>query len=91
MPERDSFVLKDDRQPASASVLLVLERGVDIAPNKVKGIEELMLKSVMGLRKENLSIVDNMILNNLQTGEMNIMQFELQRQVYERLKAINQC
>ena len=90
LPERDSFVLKDDRQPASASVLLVLERGVDIAPNKVKGIEELMLKSVMGLKKENLSIVDsNMnVLNNLQTGEMNITntQFELQRQVHERLK-----
>jgi|LSQX01.1.fsa_nt_gb flagellar M-ring protein FliF len=90
LPEQDSFVLKSDRQPSSASVVLILESGVEIISNKIKAIEDLMTKSVIGLTPENLSIVDNNmnILNDSEKSEIDIAnnQYQVQNDARERFK-----
>ncbi len=65
IPEEDSFVLKSDRQPVTASVLLKLKTGVELNAKQISAIEALVTKSVLGLKSENVSIVDsNMNLLN---------------------------
>ncbi|MEG0898791.1 MAG: flagellar basal-body MS-ring/collar protein FliF [Oscillospiraceae bacterium] len=56
---QDDFVLQENKIPASASVLLEPMPGSSLSPMQIKGIEELVAKSVPGLTTENISIVDN--------------------------------
>ncbi|MGI5891302.1 MAG: flagellar basal-body MS-ring/collar protein FliF [Bacillota bacterium] len=66
LPEEDSFVLKEDQVPATASVVLELAGNVQLNNKQIKGIGELVAKSVPGLESENVAIVDSSgnILNN---------------------------
>lgn len=88
IPNQDSFVLKDDKQEAIASVLLNIK--TTLSSNQVKGIEALVAKSVLGLKSENISIVDsNMnVLNSFDAGETGVAnsQFELEMQVRDRFQ-----
>ncbi len=97
MPEADSFVLQENKEPATASVLLKLASGVELAPKQVKGIQELVLKSVMGLTPENISIIDsNMnVLSNQEGDEGSQIadtQLELEnkvgRQIEQRILSV---
>lgn len=66
LPEENSFVLKEDQVPATASVVLDIENNITLTPQQIKGIEELVAKSVPGLSSENVAIVDSLgnMLNN---------------------------
>jgi flagellar M-ring protein FliF len=90
IPEEDSFVFQADRQPASASVVLELEQGYEITPKQVKGIEELVSKSILGLKPEDISIIDSSmnLLNpqNDSDSELAGSQLELENQVRGRLE-----
>lgn len=61
-----SFVLAADKIPTTASVIIDLESGVVLNSQQVKGVEELVAKSVPGLLGNNVTIIDNTgtILNN---------------------------
>ncbi|MDK2903150.1 MAG: flagellar M-ring protein FliF [Clostridiales bacterium] len=59
VPEEDSFVLKEDVQPATASVLLKLSPGVEMKSAQVSGIQQLVAKSVIGLQPENVTVIDD--------------------------------
>ncbi len=59
LPTQDDFVLQENRLDASASVMLDPVPGEIITPVQIKGIMELVAKSVPGLRTENISIVDS--------------------------------
>jgi flagellar M-ring protein FliF len=61
-----SFVLTADKIPTTASVIIDLESGVVLNSQQVKGVEELVAKSVPGLLGNNVTIIDNTgtILNN---------------------------
>ncbi|MHC1695492.1 MAG: flagellar basal-body MS-ring/collar protein FliF [Eubacteriales bacterium] len=54
----DSFVLKEDKRPSTASVVLDLFTGIELNTKQINGIEELVAKSVPGLLKENVVIID---------------------------------
>ncbi len=58
LPEEDSFVLQEDKTPATASVVLNLETGAELTSEQVKGIETLVSRSVPDLANENVVLVD---------------------------------
>lgn len=53
------FVLKEDVIPTTASVILKLKSGVTLSSKQIKGIENLVSKSIPGLNNENVTIVDS--------------------------------
>ncbi len=58
LPSDDSFVLKEDQNPATASVVLELTGTIELSSSQIRGIEELVAKSVPGLEAKNVAIVD---------------------------------
>lgn len=60
IPDNSSFVLKDDKQKASASVIINLKNKDSLSPKQIKGIEGLISKSVPGLNPEEVFIIDSM-------------------------------
>lgn len=90
IPEQDSFVFTDKEVPATASVILELVEGYQITSKQVKGIEELVSKSILGLKPEDISIIDSdMNLLNFKGDEgpeLAGTQLELENQVRERLQ-----
>jgi flagellar M-ring protein FliF len=58
VPDDNSYVLKSDQPESSAAVVLDLYSYADLSAKQIKGIEELVAKSVPGLKNENVIIVD---------------------------------
>lgn len=56
LPDETLFV--EDEKPASASVVLKLKRGVELAPEQVKGVAFLMSRAIRGLDPKSVTIVD---------------------------------
>lgn len=56
--DQSAYVLKSDMPESSAAVVLDLYPYADITSKQIKGIEELVAKSVPGLKNENVIIVD---------------------------------
>lgn len=91
MPETDSFVLKDNEVPVTASVIVLPRPGYEISYEQAKSIEQLVEKSIPGLEAENISIIDNEmnVLNAEQSDENQLTsnQFELEQQLENKLKS----
>ena len=70
LPE-DSLYKKNEK-PATASIMLMLEKDSQITPAEVKGIVNLVAHSVQGLTPENITVVDEAgnILNENDTEDM---------------------
>lgn len=66
LPDDNSFVLEADKVSATASVIIDMQGGTTLDSLQIKGIEELVSKSIPGLENKNVIIVDNTgtILNN---------------------------
>lgn len=64
----ETATFTEDQQPNTAAVALTPTIGSDVTTNlhKIKGIEQMVLRSIPGLQKENLTITDHqgLILNN---------------------------
>lgn len=101
VPEKDSFVLKDDVQPATASVLLKLSPGIEMKSAQVSGIQQLVAKSVIGLKPENVTVIDDQanILSveqkedDIRTADQQVdlekkVQDELQKKLLQLLEPI---
>jgi len=91
MPETDSFVLKSNEIPVTASVIILPELGYEISYEQAKSIEQLIAKSVPGLKAENISIIDTgmNILNNEESQGRNKVatsEFELENELENKLK-----
>lgn len=56
LPESSPFV--SEKKPPSASVVLDLNRGFELAKSEVKGIQSLIQASVDGMREEDVVIID---------------------------------
>ena len=69
VPDDSSFVLEADKVPPTASVLLDLRGSNELDKQQIKGIEQLVAKSVPGLETKNVAIVDGTgtILNNTES------------------------
>ncbi|NLA84460.1 MAG: flagellar M-ring protein FliF, partial [Clostridiales bacterium] len=90
MPETDSFVLKSSEVPVTASVIILPELGYEISYEQAKSIEQLIAKSVPGLKTENISIIDTgMNILNAESQERNKLatsEFELENELENKLK-----
>lgn len=92
VPEDNSFVLKNDVQPATASVLLKLSPGAEMKPAQIKGIQQLVAKSVIGLNPENVTVIDdkanilsvNQQDDSAQTADQRV---ELEKEIQDQLQA----
>ena len=84
IPDNDSVVLKGDKKPTTASVLIKTKKNVKLAREQVDAIVALVSKSVEGL-EENVTIIDqNMTILNKSNSSDPIFpgtQFELQKQI----------
>lgn len=58
VPEENVFVLDDQKAEPSASVMIDLRYSATLTKNQIKGIEELVSKSIAGLDVKNITIVD---------------------------------
>ena len=85
LPDNNSVVLREDKRPSTASVLLKVKNNAKLSPHQVKAIIELVSKSVTGLTAENISVVDqNMqVLNGSENPDDSYAGnlLELERQV----------
>jgi flagellar M-ring protein FliF len=90
IPDNNSVVLKEDKKPSTASVLLKLKNNAKLSPQQVYAITELVSKSVPGLTSENITIVDQRMQVLNQNTETEFSQagslLELERQVEENFK-----
>jgi len=59
VPEDDSYVLAEDKTPATASVVLDLSYAAVLDKQQIKGIEYLVANSVPGLDRTNVAIIDS--------------------------------
>jgi flagellar M-ring protein FliF len=57
LPESSPFV--SEQKPASASVVLELDHGVNMTPEEIRGVASLVSSSVDGMRQDNVVILDH--------------------------------
>jgi len=88
MPETDQFVLQDQQIPVTASVIIEPVFGHQITAVQAENIEQLVARSVPGLKPENITIIDRNanILNRQNEEQMPGDQFDLEHQMEDRLK-----
>ncbi|NLJ57608.1 MAG: flagellar M-ring protein FliF [Tissierellia bacterium] len=58
VPEQRSFAWETDKRESSASVKINLKNGYTLTPSQANGIMQLLVKSVEGLKEENVAIID---------------------------------
>jgi len=88
MPETDQFVLRDQQIPVTASVIIQPVFGQQITAVQAENIEQLVARSVPGLKPENITIIDRNanVLNRQYEEQMPGDQFDLENQMEDRLK-----
>ena len=90
IPEPRLF--KEDKQDATASVVLALSRAGGISDDQVEGIVYLVASSVEGLHPENVTVLDSrgQLLSSRkqgsELGQLSSYQLELKKQVEEYLE-----
>ena len=58
LPQDKSFAWETDKKESSASVKINLQNGYSLSPSQTNGIMQLLVKSVKGLKEENVAIID---------------------------------
>jgi len=77
LPQDKSFAWETDKKESSASVKINLQNGYSLSPSQTNGIMQLLVKSVKGLKEENVAIIDthgnslNVSNEMLQTNKIN--------------------
>ena len=88
--DESSYVLETERVPSTASIIIDLEPSVDLTPRQIKGIENLIAKSVPGLTNDNVSIIDsegNILNSGISSGSgVNLEKVEIEKQAGEIYK-----
>jgi len=92
IPDDNSFVLEEDKEAASASVILDLAPGVELSAGQIKGIETLVSKSVLGLDSNNVAIVSTAgdLLNTQYTSEregLSYAKLELEKAINKDIES----
>ncbi len=72
IPGDSVFALGDNDYESSAGILIKLQAGVELDHNRIEGILQFVSKSVKGLTKDNISIID-------QTGRELSTEYDTQR------------
>jgi len=88
----EDHLFEEDKQPATASVLVKLSPGGTVTPRQIRGITHLVAASVEGLSPENISIIDydgNLLTPNSGSdpmAELSSTQLELRKNVERYLE-----
>ncbi len=87
--EDSAYVLKSQAPESSAAVVLDLYAYADLSSKQIRGIEELVAKSVPGLKNENVIIVDGdgTVLND-QASDSGVGLANSQIEMVERINAL---
>jgi len=90
IPDNSSFVLQQDKQKSSASIILKLKDNEKLSKEQIKGIAGLIAKSVPGLTDEQVLMVDsfgNSIKGDkLKDDEIAGERLELENSMSDRIK-----
>lgn len=81
IPERKSFAWETDKEESSASVKINLESGYSLSNSQSNGIMQLVVKSVEGLREENVAIIDtegNSLIVSSEMQQTNTIKLKLE-------------
>jgi len=89
MPEKTLFI--EDQEEATASVLVKLHPGRKLKKEQIQGIVHLVASSVMGLKPQNITVVDqygNILLGGESSflGQLSNSQLEYQNNLERRLE-----
>jgi len=87
--EDSSFVLSENKRPATASIMITLREGDSLSGSEAKAIRELVAKSISGLDSENIRIVDSKMHLYTEEDEYGVQtadsRLELQNTVRDQL------
>lgn len=90
IPEESNFVISESKSSASAAVLLTIQPGTLLSPNNITAIAQFVQKSVPGLSREDITIIDsNMNVLTFDDGSENIQvndKIQLEKTVSQKLK-----
>lgn len=90
IPQDSLFALNGKDYESSAGIILKLEPGAELSREQVKGIIQFVSKSVKGLKRENISIIDQTgreLSSNASTGEERLLeQMEIELAAQQRLQ-----
>ncbi|MEL7649228.1 MAG: flagellar basal-body MS-ring/collar protein FliF [Sedimentibacter sp.] len=81
MPEKSNFAWETDKSESSASVKVNLENGKKLSTSQTDGIMQLVVKSVEGLKEENVAIVDtdgNSLMTSREMQQTNSIKLKLE-------------
>jgi flagellar M-ring protein FliF len=67
VPEENVFYLQDKEEP-TASVIIHMKEGSSLTETQILGIQNLVAKSVSGLKKENIALTDSLGNDLIETG-----------------------
>lgn len=91
VPKTDSFVLKNQQVPVTASVIIVPKRGREISYENAQSIVQMVAKSIPGLDEDNVTIIDTDMnnLNSDYTSESMLVdnQFKLKYELEQKTNA----
>lgn len=81
IPEDKSFAWEDNKKESSASVKINLANGYSLSPSQTNGIMQLVVKSIEGLREENVVIIDtegNSLVTSSEMQQTNTIKLKLE-------------
>ena len=76
IPEQSNTVISSHSNEPSASVVVHLKDGVKLSSNQISGITRLVMKSISGLKEENVSVVDqnaNLLIAQMMMGIQSLL------------------
>lgn len=91
IPQDSIFALNDDGNRSSAGIIIKTHPGRELSGKQIDGIVQFVSKSVKGLTKDNISIIDQTgseLLANVDSEQGMLMtQMEIERNAQERLQS----
>lgn len=88
IPEDKSFAWEDNKEVSSASVKLNLANGYSLSTSQTSGIMQLVVKSIEGLKEENVAIIDTegnslVVSNEMQQTNTIKLKLEIEKEFEE--------
>lgn len=81
IPEQKTFAWESDKEESSASVKINLANGYSLSSSQTNGIMQLVVKSIKGLKEENVAIIDtegNSLVVSSEMQQTNTIKLKLE-------------
>ncbi|PFP30775.1 flagellar M-ring protein FliF [Bacillus sp. AFS073361] len=90
LPEDTVFIRQNEEQPASASVMVEVEPGVQLNPQQIKALYTLVSHSVPKLPEENITIMnqysETLARQNADNGDQSLDKYDEQRKIQQNIE-----